>query len=90
VRLDLYLKLSRLVKRRSVAHELCENGRVLLNGKAAKPSKDIKPGDVLTLQFSTKSIELEVLIAPTSSGKSLPGEPYRVIAERRGTGITNE
>jgi ribosomal 50S subunit-recycling heat shock protein len=85
VRLDLYLKTCRLVKRRTLARELCEAGRVLVNDHEAKPAKDVKPGDRITLLFNAKSIELEVLVLP--SGKPLhkagAQDLYRVLAETK-------
>ena len=84
MRLDLFLKASRLVKRRSVARDMCEAGSVLVNGHEAKPSKEVKQGDHVTLQFTSKSIELEVLVLPLQ--KSIPKEEaaglYRVTAEK--------
>lgn len=84
VRLDLFLKTSRLVKRRTVAREMCEAGRVLVNGHETKPSKELKQGDRLTLQFATKSIELEVLALPDrkSVQKTDASDHYRIIAEK--------
>ena len=85
VRLDLFLKTSRLVKRRTVAQEMCGAGRVLVNGQQAKPAKEIGPGDTLRLSFSTRAIDIEVLSIPASSKnvKSLPEELYRVISDQR-------
>jgi len=85
VRLDLFLKTSRLVKRRTVAQEMCGAGKVQVNGQEAKPAKEIKPGDVLRLSFSTRAIDIEVLFVPTVSKnvKSLPEELYRVISDQR-------
>lgn len=85
MRLDLFLKTSRLVKRRTVAQELCDAGRVLVNGLAAKPAKEIRPGDRLALSYATRTIEAEVLAVPPSSRnvKLLPEELYRVTADRR-------
>ena len=85
VRLDLFLKTSRLVKRRTVAQEMCGAGRVLVNGQQAKPAKEIGPGDTLRLSFSTRTIDVEVLSVPASSKnvKSLPEELYRVISDQR-------
>ncbi len=60
MRLDKYLKVSRLIKRRTVANEACEQGRVLLNDKAAKPSADVKVGDVLVIQFGEKELKVRV------------------------------
>jgi len=85
VRLDLFLKTSRLVKRRTVAQEMCGSGRVLVNGHEAKPAKEIGTGDSLRLSFSTRTIVIEVLTVPASSKnvKVLPDEMYRVISDQR-------
>lgn len=61
MRIDKYLKVSRIIKRRTVAQEACEGGKVTINGKIAKPSSEVKVGDVLTLQFGTKTVTVEVL-----------------------------
>ena len=63
MRLDKYLKVSRLIKRRSVANEACDAGRVLINDKPAKASAQVKAGDVLEILFGTKSVRVEVLNA---------------------------
>lgn len=60
MRLDKYLKVSRLIKRRTVANEACEQGRVLLNDKVAKPSADVKVGDVLAIKFGEKELKVRV------------------------------
>ncbi len=85
MRLDLFLKTSRLVKRRTVAQEMCGAGRVLVNGQKAKPAKEIGPGDVLRLSYSTRIIDLEVLTVPVSSKnvKSRPEELYRITSDQR-------
>ena len=61
MRLDKFLKVSRLIKRRTVANEACDAGRVLVNGKTAKASVKVKPGDVIEIQFGTKTVKAEVL-----------------------------
>lgn len=61
MRLDKYLKVSRLIKRRTVANEACDAGRVLINGKPAKASANVKEGDILTIQFGNKEVKVEVL-----------------------------
>ena len=61
MRLDKYLKVSRLIKRRTVAGEACSGGRVSVNGKVAKPSHDVKPGDVLELSFGQKTLRVQIL-----------------------------
>jgi len=64
VRVDLFLKTCRLVKRRTVAREMCETGRILVNGRKTKPSKELKPGDRVVLYFTMKNIVLDVLDLP--------------------------
>ena len=61
MRLDKFLKVSRLIKRRTVANEACDAGRVLVNGKPAKASVKVKIGDVIEIQFGTKTVKVEVL-----------------------------
>ena len=61
MRLDKFLKVSRLIKRRTVANEACDAGRVLINDKPAKASANVKVGDVLTIQFGNKDIQVEIL-----------------------------
>ena len=60
MRLDKYLKVSRLIVRRTVANEACDAGRVLLNGKAARASAAVKPGDIVEIQFGTKNVRIQV------------------------------
>jgi ribosomal 50S subunit-recycling heat shock protein len=85
VRLDLFLKTTRLVKRRTVAQEMCDAGRVLVNGGPAKPAKEVKPGDSLRLSYMSRIIDIEVLNVPASSKniKTLPEELYRVTGDQR-------
>jgi len=85
VRLDLFLKTSRLVKRRAIAQEMCDAGRILVNGAPSKPAKAVKPGDALRLSYASRIIDIEVLAVPASSKnvKALPEELYRVTDERR-------
>ena len=61
MRLDKYLKVSRLIKRRTVANEACDAGRVLINDKPAKASANVKVGDILTIQFGNKDVKVEIL-----------------------------
>ena len=61
MRLDKFLKVSLLIKRRTVAIEACDAGRVLVNGKTAKASVKVKPGDVIEIQFGTRTVKVEVL-----------------------------
>lgn len=61
MRLDKYLKVSRLIKRRTVANEACDAGRVTINNRPAKASADVKAGDVITIRFGDKEVRVEVL-----------------------------
>ena len=61
MRLDKFLKVSRLIKRRTVANEACDAGRVLVNDKTAKASLNVKEGDVIEIQFGTRTVKVEVL-----------------------------
>ena len=61
MRLDKFLKVSRLIKRRTVANEACDAGRVLVNGKVAKASVKVKAGDIIEIQFGTKTVKVQVL-----------------------------
>jgi ribosomal 50S subunit-recycling heat shock protein len=85
VRLDLFLKTTRLVKRRTVAQEMCDAGRVLVNGNPAKPAKEVRLGDILRLSYASRTIDIEVLRVPASSKnvKTPPEELYRVTLEQR-------
>jgi ribosomal 50S subunit-recycling heat shock protein len=70
MRLDKFLQLSRLVKRRTLAHTLCEAGRVRLNGAAAKPAASVKPGDVITISRGDRRLVAKVLTVPDRSTSS--------------------
>jgi len=61
MRLDKYLKVSRLIKRRTIANEACDAGRVMINDKPAKASQAVKPGDQITIRFGNKEVKVEVL-----------------------------
>ena len=61
MRLDKYLKVSRLIKRRTVANEACDNGRILVNGKVAKAGYDVKPGDKIEISLGLRTVAVEVL-----------------------------
>jgi ribosomal 50S subunit-recycling heat shock protein len=83
VRLDLFLKTSRLVKRRSVAQEMCETGGVVLNGHVAKSSREVRVGDCIMLRYASRIIEVEVLDVPLSTKRQPQVPPVRIIAETR-------
>ncbi len=61
MRLDKFLKVSRLIKRRTVANEACDAGRVTVNGKVAKASQEVKPGDILSIGFGNREVKAEIL-----------------------------
>lgn len=81
MRLDKYLKVSRLIKRRTVANEACDAGRVMVNGKTAKASADVKVGDVIEIQFGTRSVKVEVLDVQDTSKKDEAKELYRYLTK---------
>ncbi len=60
MRLDKYLKVSRIIKRRTVANEVCDAGKAVVNGKAARASYDVKPGDVIELNFESRAVKFRV------------------------------
>ena len=76
MRLDKWLKLSRLIKRRTVANEACDNQRVTVGGRPVKASYDVKPGDVLEIRFGEKSLRVEVLSVSEVDKKDPPPPLY--------------
>lgn len=64
MRLDKFLKVSRLIKRRTVANEVSDMGRVLVNGNGAKPSKQLKEGDIITIEYANRNVVVKVLQIP--------------------------
>ena len=79
MRLDKFLKVSRLIKRRTVANEACDAGRVLVNDRPAKASAQVKAGDVLEIQFGSKSVRGEVLNVQETVKKEEAQELYRYL-----------
>ncbi|MCD7954804.1 MAG: RNA-binding S4 domain-containing protein [Lachnospiraceae bacterium] len=79
MRLDKYLKVSRLIKRRTVANEACDAGRVLVNGKTAKASLAVKPGDVIEIAFGGRTVKAEVLSVQETVKKEAAAEMYRLL-----------
>ena len=79
MRLDKFLKVSRLIKRRTVANEACDAGRVLVNGKPAKASVKVKPGDVIEIQFGTKNVKVEVLDIQDTTKKEEAKDLFRYL-----------
>lgn len=81
MRLDKYLKVSRLLKRRTVANEACDAGRVLLNGKVARASAPVKAGDRITIGFGEKSMTVEVVSVAETVRKEDADAMYTVVSE---------
>lgn len=79
MRLDKFLKVSRLIKRRTVANEACDAGRVLVNGKTAKASVKIKKGDIIEIQFGTKTVKVEVMDIQDTTKKEEAKELFRYL-----------
>ena len=78
MRLDKWLKVSRLIKRRTVANEACDNARVMANGRPVKASYDVKD-DVLELRFGERTVKVEVLVVAEHMGKTEAAAMYREI-----------
>lgn len=79
MRLDKYLKVSRLIKRRSVANEACDAGRVMINDKVAKAGTEIKVGDTITINFGNKDVKVEVLTVQETVRKEEAKEMFRYL-----------
>lgn len=81
MRLDKYLKVSRLIKRRTVANEVADAGRILVNGKIAKASKEIAAGDEIEITFGNRPVKVRVLSDTEPRSKDVAREMYEVISE---------
>ncbi len=79
MRLDKYLKVSRLIKRRTVANEACDNGRIFVNGKAAKASYEVRPGDKIEITLGTRTVAVEVVQVADNVRKDDAGAMYKEI-----------
>lgn len=79
MRLDKFLKVSRVIKRRTVANEACEKGRVSINGKVAKPSGNVSVGDIIEITFGNGSTKVRVLAITEHAGKDTAREMFEVI-----------
>ena len=78
MRLDKFLKVSRVIKRRTVANDAADNGRVIVNGKIVKPSYDVKVGDIVEIKFGDKISKFEILEIPKVQGKDM-GEIIKIL-----------
>lgn len=79
MRLDKFLKVSRIIKRRTIANEACDAGRVMINGKPAKASATVKVGDVVEVGFGSKAVKIEVLDVVETTKKEGAKELYKYI-----------
>lgn len=77
MRIDKYLKVSRIIKRRTVANEACDAGRVLVNDKVVKASYDVKIGDIIQIQFGQRTVKVEVVSLQESVKKEAATEMYK-------------
>ena len=80
MRLDKYLKVSRLIKRRTLANEACDGGRISVNGQVAKASREIRPGDRIEIRFGERVTRVEVVSVSENATKSDAPAMYREIA----------
>ena len=83
MRLDKFLKVSRLIKRRTVANEACDAGRVSVNGKVARASYEVKQGDELSIQFGQRVITARVLSINEYAGKDEASQMYEIIGDEQ-------
>lgn len=79
MRLDKYLKVSRLIKRRTVANEACDNGRISVNGRVAKAGYEVKPGDQIAIALGARTVTVEVLQVADNVRKDDAGAMYKEI-----------
>ncbi len=81
MRIDKFLKVSRIIKRRTVANEACAGGRVSVNQKVAKPSAEVKPGDVISIRFGEHIGHYEILAVRETVSRDQASEMYRILDE---------
>ena len=79
MRLDKYLKVSRIIKRRTVANEACDAGRVTLNGRVARASRDVKVNDIIEISFGSKNVKVQVLNVAETVRKDDAALMYKII-----------
>ena len=79
MRLDKFLKVSRLIKRRTVANEACDAGRVMVNDKPARASAQVKPADVIEIQFGTRNVKVEVLELKDTTKKDEAADLFKYL-----------
>lgn len=79
MRLDKYLKVSRIIKRRTVANEVCDNGRVTANGRAVKASYNVSVGDIITVEMGARTIKFEVADVSETAQKDEASQMYKLL-----------
>lgn len=79
MRLDKFLKVSRLIKRRTVANDACDSGRVMVNGKQAKAGTKVKIGDIIEIQFGNKTVKAEILKIADTTKKEEAKDMFRYL-----------
>ncbi|MBI5696785.1 MAG: RNA-binding S4 domain-containing protein [Nitrospirae bacterium] len=84
MRLDMFLKVSRLIKRRTVAKDSCDGGKIKVGGSSAKAAREVKPGDMIDLKIGKRRVVVEVLEIPKGNvAKELAANLYRVVEETK-------
>jgi len=83
MRLDKFLKISRLIKRRTVAKDVSDQGRITINGREAKPGSSVKPGDELEIRFGQKSVTVRIELTSETARKEEAGSMYTVLREEQ-------
>ena len=83
MRIDKYLKVSRLIKRRTVAKDICEGDKILINGRLAKPSTEVKPGDLIVIKMGARILEVRVLSTPNTVRADEAHLIYETLDEKR-------
>lgn len=79
MRLDKFLKVSRVIKRRTIANEVCDAGRVSINGRPAKPSAEVKPGDILEIAFGSGKSRIRILAVKETVRKDEANDLYEIL-----------
>ncbi|OPJ61074.1 RNA-binding S4 domain-containing protein [Clostridium oryzae] len=85
MRLDKYLKVSRIIKRRTVAKEACDNGRVLINGKVAKAGTDVNPEDIIEIRFAAKILKAKIVSIDDHVRKESARDMYEILVGEEDT-----
>jgi len=84
MRIDKFLKVSRLIKRRTVAKEACDKERIMINGRTAKAGSEVNVGDVITIQFGNGAVFAKILKISESCAKEDAGSMYEIVADSKG------